>query len=287
MSAAEPENPEPVENGLGQARLIGTGPMLVALDIDGTLVTYDEVMSDEIRAVVRDLLAAGVHVVLATGRSVHATIPIARELGITSGWAVASNGSVTVRLDPGTELGYEVVDRITFDPGPALRLMHAELPDALFAVEAVGSGFRMNKPFPDGELSGVMEVVDLEDLWSDQVTRLVVRSPGHTSAQFHDLVHRMGLDDVSYSVGWTAWMDIAPHGVTKASALEVVRRTLGVEPSRTVAIGDGSNDRQMIDWAARGVAMGQAPQDVLAIADEVTGTIDDDGAVAVLRSLLA
>ena len=271
---------------IGRSHLVGAGPMLVALDIDGTLMTYDEQMSDDVRAAVAALLDAGVHVVLATGRSVHATMPVARELGIAKGWVVSSNGSVTVRLDADEELGYEVVDRITFDPGPALRVMHAELPDALFAVEQVGFGFRVNKPFPEGELSGVLEVVDLEDLWSDHVTRLVVRSPGHTSDQFHDLVHRMGLDDVSYSVGWTAWMDIAPHGVTKASALEVVRRRLGVEPFRTVAIGDGSNDLQMIDWAARGVAMGHAPQAVREIADEVTGTIDDDGAVDVLRSLV-
>jgi hydroxymethylpyrimidine pyrophosphatase-like HAD family hydrolase len=60
-----------------------------------------------------------------------------------------------------------------------------------------------------------------------------------------------------------------------------------VQPFATVAIGDGGNDREMIQWAARGVAMGHAPEDVRAVADEVTGTIDDDGAVAVLRSLLA
>jgi len=274
-------------DGIGRAGLVGGGPMLVALDIDGTLMTYDERISDDLRAAVADLLAAGAHLVLATGRSVHATVPVALDLGITQGWAVSSNGSVTVRLDPGAPGGYELTDRITFDPEPALRLMHAQLPDALFAVEEFGVGFRMNKPFPAGELSGTLDVVDLEDLWSDHVTRLVVRSPGHTSAQFHDLVHRMGLEDVSYSVGYTAWMDIAPKGVTKASALEVVRRRLGVEPSRTVAIGDGNNDVDMIDWAARGVAMGHAPQDVREVADEVTGTIEDDGAVVVLRSRLA
>ena len=272
--------------GIRHSHLVGSGPMLVALDIDGTLMTYDERMSDDIRAAVEALLVAGVTVVLATGRSVHATVPVAHALGITSGWVVCSNGSVTVRLDPGAENGYEITERITFDPEPALRLMHAELPDALFAVEELGVGFRMNKLFPDGELTGSQEVVDIEDLWSDHVTRLVVRSPGHTSAEFHELVHRMGLEDVTYSIGWTAWMDIAPKGVTKASALEAVRRLIGVEPSRTVAIGDGGNDLQMIDWAARGVAMGHAPQHVLAIADEVTGTIDDDGAVDVLRSLL-
>ena len=272
--------------GLGRSGLVGSGPMLVALDIDGTVMTYDERISGALRRAVADLRDAGAAIVLATGRSVHATMPVARELGLTDGWAVSSNGAVTVRLDPQAPLGHEVVDRVTFDPGPALRLMYAELPDAHFAVEALGSGFRMNKLFPAGELSGHHEVVDLEDLWADQVTRLVVRSPGHTSAQFHELVHRMGLEDVSYAIGWTAWMDIAPKGVTKASALEAVRRRIGIEPSRTVAIGDGNNDLEMIDWAARGVAMGHAPQGVREVADEVTGTIEDDGAVDVLRSLL-
>lgn len=273
-------------SGVGRSGLVGSGPMLVALDIDGTVMTYDEQISDRLRQAVADLRDAGAYVVLATGRSVHATVPVAHELGLTDGWLVSSNGAVTVRLDVGETDGYEVIDRITFDPEPALRLMHAELPDAHFAVEELGVGFRMNKLFPAGELTGHHEVVDIEDLWSDHVTRLVVRSPGHTSAEFHELVHRMGLEDVSYAVGWTAWMDIAPKGVTKASALEALRRRIGVEPSRTVAIGDGHNDLQMIDWAARGVAMGHAPQDVREIADEVTGTIDDDGAVDVLRSLL-
>ncbi|NMR21122.1 HAD family hydrolase [Cellulomonas fimi] len=270
----------------GRAHLVGDGPLLVALDIDGTLVTYDEAMSDAVRHAVAGVRAGGEHVVLATGRSLHATLPVAQHLGIDEGWLVTSNGSVTTRLDPDAPGGYQITERITFDPGPALRLMHAELPDALFAVEDVGVGFRMNGLFPDGELSGRQAVVDLEDLWSDHVTRLVVRSPGHTSEQFHELVHRMGLSDVTYAIGWTAWMDIAPHGVTKASALEKVRQLLGVEPSRTVAIGDGSNDVEMIDWAARGVAMGHAPQHVREVADEVTGTIEDDGAVEVLLSLM-
>ena len=64
-------------------------------------------------------------------------------------------------------------------------------------------------------------------------------------------------------------------------------RDLGVEPHSTVAIGDGSNDVQMLRWAARGVAMGHAPQGTRLAADEVTGGIEDDGALAVLRSLVA
>ena len=90
---------------------------------------------------------------------------------------------------------------------------------------------------------------------------------------------------VEYAVGWSAWLDITPEGVSKAAALEGVRRRLGVEPGATVAVGDQRNDLEMLRWAARGVAMDNAPDEVKAAADEVTGHVDDDGLVAVLRSL--
>ncbi len=263
-----------------------TVPLLVAVDVDGTLLSYAEDLSVEVADAVAAVRDAGHHIVIATGRSVHATIPVARRLGIEVGWLVCSNGSVTVRLDATLPLGYEIHEVITFDPAPALRLLHAQMPDALFAVEEVGVGFRMNKRFPDGELSGVHSIVGIDDLAGAHVTRLIVRSPGHTSAEFHELVLATGLADVSYAIGWTAWMDIAPHGVTKASALEQVRTRLGVRPEHTVAVGDGSNDVDMLRWAGRGVAMGHAPQDVLAAADEVTGTIEEDGAAVLLRALL-
>lgn len=259
---------------------------LVALDVDGTLMSYDGVISDEVRQAVRDVRDAGLHVVLATGRGVHSAAPVAKELGLTEGWVVCSNGAVTARLDPSVELGYEIVRVVTFDPGPALRAIAMELPDALYAVEDLGLGFRVSADFPDGELSGDLEVVSWDELTSTPATRVVIRSPQSTPEQFHELVERVGLHEVEYAVGWSAWLDLTPGGVSKASALEEVRQHLGVQPHATVAIGDGGNDVQMLRWAARGVAMGHAPATVRAAADEVTGGIEDDGALAILRSLL-
>lgn len=259
---------------------------LVALDVDGTLMSYDGVISDGVRQAVRDLVAAGVHVVLATGRGAHSAVPVALDLGLTEGWVVCSNGAVTARLDADEAAGFEITDVVTFDPGPALRAIALELPDALYAVEDLGVGFRVSSPFPAGELSGEMEVVGFDELAATPATRVVIRAPGASPEEFHAIVERVGLHEVEYAVGWTAWLDLTPGGVSKASALEAVRRRLGVEPFATAAIGDGGNDLQMLQWAARGVAMGHARDDVRAAADEVTGTIDDDGALATLRSLL-
>ncbi|WP_123371709.1 HAD family hydrolase [Cellulomonas sp. PhB150] len=259
---------------------------MIALDIDGTLMSYDGVITEAVHEAVGALRDAGRHVVLATGRGVHATIPIARELGLSTGWAVSSNGAVTSRLDPALPDGYEITDVVTFDPAPALRALALELPDALYAVEDLGVGFRLTGEFPEGELSGTKQVVSFDELLTTPATRVVIRAPGASPEEFHELVERVGLQEVEYAVGYSAWLDLTPGGVSKASALEAIRRTLGVEPFETAAIGDGGNDVQMLRWAARGVAMGHATASVRAAADEVTGTIDDDGALEVLRSFL-
>jgi hydroxymethylpyrimidine pyrophosphatase-like HAD family hydrolase len=113
------------------------------------------------------------------------------------------------------------------------------------------------------------------------------RSPTGTAEDFLALVERIGLHGVNYAVGFTAWLDINPEGVSKASALEQIRRRLGVEPMHTIAVGDQRNDIEMLQWAARGVAMGNAPDEVKAAANEVTLDVDQDGLVPVLNSLLA
>jgi len=259
---------------------------LVALDVDGTLLTYGGLITPMVCEAVENVRLARHHVVLATGRSVIATMPIAEQLGIRRGWAVCSNGAVTVRLDPKLPGGYELAEVVTFDPGPALRMLREELPEALYGVEDLGRGFRVSGYFPEGELHGLETVVSFDELCATPATRVVIRSPEHAPADFHELVTRLGLHEVTYAVGWTAWLDLTPPGVSKASALEVLRERLSVSPDKTVAIGDGRNDIEMLVWAARGVAMGHAEDDVKAAANEVTGSIDDDGAVPVLQSLI-
>ena len=261
--------------------------VLVALDVDGTVVDLDEAMSDRVRSAVRRVAEHGAHVVVATGRSLHGTLPVLQRLGLHTGFAVCSNGAVTVELDPAEPEGYRVVSLHTFDPSSVAGLLHDQLPTGLFAVEVLGRGFKLTAPFPDGELTGEIQVVPFEELFTEPVMRVVVRSPDHTSAEFSRLVEEVGLHGVAYSVGWTAWLDLAPDGVTKASALEEVRLRLDVERSATLAVGDGRNDVEMLRWAGRGVAMGNALAEVRAVADAVTGHVDEDGLATVLEDLLA
>jgi hydroxymethylpyrimidine pyrophosphatase-like HAD family hydrolase len=273
--------------GVGVAPLTAANTRLVALDIDGTVLDHDSRLSDPVRDAVQAVVDSGRHVVIATGRSLVATLPVLDQLGLLTGYAVTSNGAVTVRLDPALDEGYEPIDVVTFDPTPALNLLREHLPMAVYAVEDFGMGFRLTGPFPDGELIGRLTVVPFEQLLGGPATRVVVRSPEHTPEDFLALVERLGLHGASYAVGWTAWLDIAPDGVSKAHGLSLVAAALGVEASQALAVGDGRNDVEMFGWAGRSVAMGQAPPDVKAVADEECGDVLADGLADVLRALVA
>ncbi len=120
---------------------------LVALDLDGTTVNHDGELSPAVAAAVTELVAAGHLLIIATGRSIVATMPLVAELGLGPGYAVCSNGAVTVALDPGRDGGYEIVELVTFDPKAALTLLREAIPDALVAVEDPGIGFKVNAPF--------------------------------------------------------------------------------------------------------------------------------------------
>lgn len=262
----------------------GWVPKLVALDIDGTLLrwvdgagqTHAEV-SEAVADAVRRAREAGAHVVLASGRSPHGMVPVADMLGLDDPadpvWVVASNGGVVFRSPP-----MDIVHEHTFDARPAVMAVLEAHPNALVGVEERGVGYRVNKPFPAGELSGDMIETPLEQIVAEPVSRVIIRDPEATADDFVELAGRLGLHGTDYVVGWTAWMDLSPVGVSKASGLQHVCDELGVDAQDALAIGDGRNDLEMFAWAGRSVAMGQAIDEVRQAADDVTATVDEDGA---------
>lgn len=268
-------------------RHLRAGPdVFVALDIDGTLVRHDGALSPAVRSAVREVAEAGAQIVLSTGRSVNGLLTVLADLGLVDGWVVASNGAVCARTDPRLPDGHEITDVVMFDPEPALRLLRGFLPGGLFAVERAGEGLLVSHPFPPGELPGPVTVVDFETLCESPASRVTVRELALERDELRQIVDRSGLTDVTYAVGWTGWLDLTPPGVTKASGLEVLRERLEVPAGATLAVGDGENDIEMLRWARVGVAMGGAREAVVAAADAVTDSVEEDGLVPVLLSLL-
>ena len=121
---------------------------LIALDLDGTTIHHDGSMSPAVRQAVREIAAAGFHVVIATGRAILAAMPLIADLGLENGFAVCSNGAVTLQLDADELDGYRILDTVTFDPAPALEMLRGSWPDAVVAVERARCRFQGERPLP-------------------------------------------------------------------------------------------------------------------------------------------
>jgi Cof subfamily protein (haloacid dehalogenase superfamily) len=260
---------------------------LIGLDIDGTIVHDDGFLAEVVVEEITRVRELGHEVVIATGRAAANAVPVVRDVGIEQGFVVASNGAVTVELDLEKPKGFRVHDVITFDPAEVLQKLIHTLPNAHFAVEDVDGSYRFHKPFPTYALGDENFETPLEELMHHPVSRVVVLSPNHDVDDFLKLIGDIGLASVSYAIGYTAWLDISPKGVSKASALEVQRQELGIRADQVLVMGDGRNDIDMFHWAkANGglaFAMGQAPEEVKLAASSVTSSVEDNGVARILQ----
>lgn len=262
--------------------------LLVALDIDGTILRHvGAPISSRVLAAVVAAHSAGHHIVLSTGRSAAATLPVAAVLGLDCGFAVCSNGAVTLRLDSSAPDGHSVVRCATFDPQAVLEALKRTWPSCVVAVEVPGTqGFRITETFPRQLLAGPVVARAWEELGVKGAMRVIFHAPGATAAAAMQMAEMLGLRVVEDASGLTNASEIISKAVSKAAALEALRVDLGVAVQHTVAIGDHANDIEMLLWAKRGVAMGQAAQAVKDAATEVTASVEDDGLAVALEPMI-
>jgi HAD superfamily hydrolase (TIGR01484 family) len=272
----------------------GWRPGLVVLDLDGTVVPYaDEHVppSPRVQAAVAATLRAGVPVIIATGRAVWSALPTAADLGLHGVELVCSNGAVVYDPDSAT-----VLHAVTIDPRPAALALAERDPELTFAVEHGTEGFRTTPGFPRDFPSRFLDDTSLAELVATPTTRLVARRetprPDETAFEIYGAEAEAArelcaatLDPEMYGweIGYTGWIDVMAPGVTKATGAAMLAADLDVDPADVLAVGDGENDLPLFAWAGRAVAMGQAPPDVKAAADDVTGTVTHDGAAELLE----
>jgi Cof subfamily protein (haloacid dehalogenase superfamily) len=262
-------------------------PRLIATDMDGTLLRWDDTVSEATLAELERWRAEGVPVVLATGRPPRWMVRIREVLGW--GTAVCCNGAVLLDLEP-----FEIVDENPLLPD-VLQSVTAELrrrqPDTWFAVE-YGLEFRhepIYKPRWDVDAPGVAEAT-LDEMITAPVAKLLARHEDLPRDEFVALVEEVVGNRATVTNSSTdALAEISAAGVTKASGLAKVAARHGIDPEDVVVFGDMPNDIAAFEWVraagGRAVAMEHAHPDLLAVATDVTGSNEDDGVAAFLQSL--
>jgi hypothetical protein len=161
-------------------------PEMVVLDIDGTLHVAPDAdprahatISSAVRDAVRAVVISGAHVVLCTGRLSPATLPLLRELDISAGFAVCSNGAVLIDAATG-----RIVEQVVFNLLDPIAMLRERLPGAIFVAEDPGVGVRATGRAEDADVHyGGSEFVDIDELAATATTRLAVHWPGHSGQE--------------------------------------------------------------------------------------------------------
>jgi Cof subfamily protein (haloacid dehalogenase superfamily) len=262
-------------------------PRLIVSDMDGTLLHWDDTVSEGTLAELERWRADGVPLVLATGRPPRWMRRIREVLG--HGTAVCCNGAVLLDLER-----FEVFDEEPLHPD-ILESVTSELrrrqPATWFAVE-YGLEFRhepIYKPRWDVDAPGVAEAT-LDELVAEPVAKLLARHETLPHDEFVALVEDVVGDRATVTHSSSdALAEISAVGVTKASGLAKVAARHGVGPEDVVVFGDMPNDIAAFEWVraagGRAVAMEHAHPDLMAVATDVTGSNEDDGVASFLAAL--
>lgn len=257
---------------------------LVAIDLDGTLLRSDGTVSNRTRRALAAVRAHGMTVVLVSARHPTGLAEVATAAGVR-GLAICSNGASVLDLDTGSLLRVRSIETDV-----AIRLVTAlreRAPGVLFAVEvraeiAFEHGFSAwdNWEPPEGT-----RYADALELVAEPVVRVICRHEDCALDVLAALVTEVVGETASVVIPGAWTVEVSAAGVNKATALAELCHELGIDASEVLAMGDYPNDLPMLAWAGRAVAVANAHPDVLAAADEVTASNDDDGVALVLERL--
>jgi Cof subfamily protein (haloacid dehalogenase superfamily) len=262
---------------------------LIASDIDGTLIAGGRDASARTLAALRAAEAAGISVVLVTGRPPRSARVIAEALGVR-GTTICANGALIVDMP-----AVRVVRDVRIDGALAAALvaeLSAAIPGIAFAWERGLEWGRdeawpfiargpVDKSLPAGIVGPVYQHAAMGI--SKMISYVDGADPDLTVQRVREVLAERA--EVSTATS-PPLAEITARGCDKRDALEWVCRRLNIDRAEVLAIGDAPNDLPMLLWAGRGIAMGNSHATVLEAVSERTRTHEEDGFAAVLEGVL-
>jgi Cof subfamily protein (haloacid dehalogenase superfamily) len=262
---------------------------LLALDLDGTLMGDDMVISANVRRAIAAAHERNVVVTLATGRMLDFVLPFARHLGITAP-LICYQGGLIQAPDSDVPLYQATMGRVLVREvlvwQARRRQAHDEWQMALYADDAV---FITERRYPERVYRDFLgqKLVWVDDLFSViekyEPIKLAVFAEPHEADGIEAELRQVFGDRMEVIRSHAMFVEANPLGVSKGDALRRLAAHMGIPQTQVMAVGDQGNDATMIAWAGVGVAMGDGSPAAKAVADWVAPPLAEDGAAVAIE----
>ena len=259
---------------------------IIAMDLDGTLVKGAQGITPRVRQALEDVRAAGIDITIATGRMFRSARRFAADLQVTLP-IICYQGSLV--RDPVTGVTHH---HDVLPSGPAQAAVEFARERELHVNAYIDDDLYMEADTPEGRFYAASSNVpitfvdDLAEAVAAGSTKLVfVMDEDRVLDAVADMDGRFG-SDVQATRSHPRFAEIVRRDVNKGTALARVAAVANVPLEQTMGIGDNLNDLDLVRAAGIGVAMGDGDPRVLAAADWITGSYEDDGVAQAIDRLL-
>ena len=264
---------------------------MIVLDVDGTLLNDDHIITARMRAAVIKVQQMGIRIVLASGRPTYGLLPLAKELDMdkNDGYILAYNGGQIMNVQTG-----DIVFEKHINP-KMLPYLERKAIKNNFSIFTYCDDTIIANDLSDEHIlqEAGLNAMRLKEV--DNFAEAVTFSPYKCMIVSDDekalerlenqwKKHLAGELDVFRSE--TYFLEVVPPSINKANTLSILLEKLSVAAESVIAIGDGVCDVTMIQLAGYGIAMGNAQESVKACADYVTLTNDRDGVAAAIEKMV-
>lgn len=256
---------------------------LIAVDIDGTLLNSKGELTQRTRDAIHKAWKDGIVFTISTGRPIQGVMPLVEEIGLDIP-LITYNGSMVLTATTREVIYQRVMEahavRDVYKLGISWDVTMLVWSNNRLYTNRVDELSEKYSSLTNTPLELIESLEELEEeitkiLWYDEVERInemLASIPG----VFQN-------ESVVYHTSRPYFLEFVDKGASKAIAIEVLSQNYQIEREQVIAIGDSYNDESMLEYAGLGVAMGNAPEDIKAIADVITASCDEDGVAAAIE----
>lgn len=264
---------------------------LIAIDMDGTLLKNDKTISVKTKEALKAANNLGVKIVLTSGRPIQGIKNYLDELELTGkdDYVIGLNGALVCKCDD-----YSIISSNETLKGKDLKYIYNKVKDLKTYFHAFTRNedlVNIESKFSEDEEKRInlkVRVVDfLSDIKDDdEILKVVLEEEKDVLDRITTQIPEELFEEYNIIRTVDFMLEFMKKGCNKATGIEKLANHLGIKKEEIIAIGDASNDKEMIEYAGLGVAMGNAEDEIKVIANFVTKSNEEDGVAFVIEKFI-